>query len=665
MSKPKQRTTSVTAAAAMAAVLSIADPQARAAEILKREAGQVVYRSASFVVRAETIDEEKRTVMLAFASEAPVRRWYGEEILDCSAKSVRLGRLEDGGAVLFNHDANQLLGNVVSVEIGADRVLRALVRFDEDPEADRRFRQVLRGTLRHVSVGYVVHSMVLERESDSEGSVYRVDAWEPYEVTMTPVPADAGVGVGRAALELAEDVDDVDGARNLQESGEAGETSTPAAATGATFIRGEQTMTTQATTTPTAEALDIKRRDALQDAGVRYGQYVTPAEVQKACRDGMSVEDFQELIIRKMTTAHQDTRGTQIGMTDGEVQRYSVAKAVRSLISGSWKDAGLEREAHEAQAKAVGMESRGILLPWDVLARRDFTAGTAGEAGNLIATSMRTDLFADVLRNRLVMGRLGATMLLGLTGSVDMPRKSSGMSAGFVTEVAALSESAPGTSKVTMTPKRIGGYVEYSKQAVIQSALAVEPMLRADIFSEFQVQFEGAAVNGSGSGANPRGIRNTAGIGSVVGGTNGAQVTWAHVVGLESACANVNAEPDASSGYLVNTRTRGWLKQQQKAANLQFVWDNGPQPLNGYRAEVSNTVPSNLTKGTSSGVASSLVFSSNWPMFVLAVFGAVEILNDETSLAVNGLNRLILNAFVDTGCRRPADFATMDDGLTV
>jgi hypothetical protein len=45
-------------------------------------------------------------------------------------------------------------------------------------------------------------------------------------------------------------------------------------------------------------------------------------------------------------------------------------------------------------------------------------------------------------------------------------------------------------------------------------------------------------------------------------------------------------------------------------------------------------------------------------------FGAIEILVDETSLAVNGMNRLVLNAFIDCACRRAADFAVMDDALT-
>jgi HK97 family phage major capsid protein len=304
------------------------------------------------------------------------------------------------------------------------------------------------------------------------------------------------------------------------------------------------------------------------------------------------------------------------------------------------------------------------IVPFDVFGR-DFTAGAASEAGNLVATDLRGDLFTDVLRNKLALGNLGTTMLYGLSGNIDIPRKTVGMSLGYLAETALASETQPTTSKITMSPKRISGFVEFSKQAVIQSAMAVEPMLRQDLLSEYGVKVEDAGVNGSGAGSNPRGIRNVSGIGSVVGGANGAQLNWGHIVNLESAVANVNAEPDVNSGYLVNTKTRGWAKQTLKAANFQqFIWDNGAQPLNGYRTEVTNTMPSNLTKGTANGVCSSLVYSSMWDMLVIGTFGAIELTLDEVTQATNGMNRLILNAFIDVGCRRPANFAVMDDALT-
>ncbi|GAA4419914.1 phage major capsid protein [Acidovorax lacteus] len=605
----------------------------------------------ALAVKEGAVQAESRTVELAFASEEPYERWFGIEVLDCAPGSIRMARLMNGAPLLFNHDYDRLIGVVESISIDSDRVCRAKVRFARTEDAEEAFALVQDGILRHVSVGYRIHAMQLQEERDGV-ETYRVTDWEPLEISMVSVPADATVGVGRSLAAAAAPA----------------EPSPVPVITPAPTAQERKAMTievtdnTQERAAATADA-DVRRRDAIIELGVKYADYLTLADVQDACRSGKTVQDVQELVMSKMTTKHSDTRAAHIGLSNAETQRYSIARAVAAMVSNDWTGAGLEREASEECARRFKMGTKGLLLPFDVLAR-DFTVGTAAEAGNLVPTQLRDDLFADVLRNRLALSRLGVTMLYGLTSNIDLPRKTVGSAAGFVTEIAAASETQPNTGKVTMSPKRISAFIEFSKQAVIQSAMAVEPMLRQDLNSEIAVQMENAAINGSGSGANPRGIRNVSGIGSVIGGTNGAQLNWGHLVGLESACANANAEPDQTAGYLINTRTRGWTKTVQKAANLPFIWDGGNTPLNSYRAEVTNNVPNTLTKGTASGVCSSVIYSSDWSMFVLGTFGAVEILLDEITLATTGMNRLIVNAFMDAGCRRPANFAAMDDALT-
>jgi len=617
-------------------------PQQLAVRLL---GGQTLRAFASVV--KDSINEEARTVELAWASESPVERWFGFEVLDCTTDSIRLARLMNRAPLLFNHDRDNLLGVVESVTIGADRICRAVVRFDTSEEAEKRWQQVLNGVLTHVSVGYAVRAMVLESEKD-DVRTYRITDWEPFEISMVTIPADTSVGVGRSAEILAA----------LPQQQPAPVATIPA------IPKDNRTMENNENNgAPINDgAADIARRDALIALGEQHRDYISIADVQTATREGHTPQKLQDLVIERMKTKHSDTRNAHIGMSDKDVGSYSIARALGAMLTGDWKGAGLERAASEAAAAKFGGSSRGLLLPMDVLAR-SFNAGTAAEAGNLVPTSMRGDMFADTLRAKLAMGRLGATMLFGLTGNIDLPRKASGTSLGWLTEVAGAATTQVNTGKVSLAPKRIGGVIEFSKQAVIQSAIAVEPLLRQDVFSEYQLQFETAAINGQGTGGTPKGLRYTSGVGSVVGGVNGAVPGWGHAVGLETACANVNAEPDARSGYLLNTRTRGTFKTTQKAANLPFIWENGDKPLNGYRAEVTNLVPSNLTKGTSANVCSSLIFGSNWEMLVLATFGAVELLLDETSQAPNGLNRLILNAFVDTGVRRSADFSVMDDAL--
>lgn len=637
--------------------------------IQRKLQGEVCQRSIDASV--ESVDDATRTVSIAWASEYADRRWFGQEILNCEPQSVRLGRLNDGGAVLFNHKDDMLVGVVESSEVGSDRVCRAKVRFDTCEEAEIRYQQVRNKVLKHVSVRYRVHKMVLESESDEDGSVYRVIDWEPYELSFVTIPFDPTVGVGRS----------LEGQPQPDPTTAPQRTATPPTPIAINSVINPVQLKETRKMTPeiieenkrqtdaalanqkSSHELDLKRREDIVELGVRYADYLTLSDVQDACRSAKTVAQVQESVMEKMKSKHSDTRGAHIGLTAKETEQFSIAKAVRAICSGDWKEAGLERSASDAASTKFNTPTRGFLIPMDVFASRAFIAGTTVEAGNLIQTSLRPDLFVDVLRNQLVLGKMGMTMLYGLTGNIDMPRKTSGSTLGFVTEVAAVASTQPNTGKVTLAPKRIGGFIDFSKQAVIQSAMAVEPLLRQDILAQYLRDVENAVINGSGAGSNPRGIRNTAGIGSVAAGANGAAPAWSHAVDLESACANVNSEPDQFSGYLLNTRTRGRYKQVQKAANLQFCWDNGEQPLNGYRAAVSNVMPSNLTKGTSTGVCSSIVFGSDWSSSVLGTFGAVEILLDELTQSVNGMNRLVMNAFIDHGVRRAADFASIDDLL--
>lgn len=631
-------------------------------------------RYRELVFERAAINETTRTIQIAFASEIAYERWWGFEILECSSSAMRAERLLNKAPLLFNHNRDELLGVVESVSLGADRIWRATVRFGKSEEAEKRYQDVLDGILTKVSVGYQIHELVLEKEVE-DVPTYRVTDWEPHEISMVTIPADDSVGLGRAMSENANAPPDPN-----DESNETELETNPTRESG--FFNTQIKDTKMEKTIEQLEEqgramaaemgavkVEQARRDALVEIAVKYPDYLTMDDVKRAVDEKKSPYDLQELVIERQKTKHSDTSGQHIGMGQKDIKNYSIARAVRALVTGSWKEAGLEREAAEACGARFGnnMEftGRNLIVPFDVFAARDFNVGTAAEAGNLVATDLRGDLFTDVLRNRLALGNLGASFLYGLSSNINIPRKTAGSSLAFLAETALATESQPTTSLITMAPKRISGFVEFSKQAVIQSALAIEPMLRDDMLSEYAVQVENSAVNGSGTGSNPRGIRNVSGIGSVVGGTNGATLNWGHVVNLESAVANVNAEPDVNSGYMINTRTRGWSKQTLKAAGFQqFLWDNGAQPLNGYRAAVTNTVPSNLTKGTANAICSSVIFSSMWDMLIIGTFGAIEITYDDLTLAPNGMNRLVLNAFIDVACRRPANFAVMDDALT-
>lgn len=143
-------------------------------------------------------DEDQRSVALSFSSDVPYTRYdylsdrKYNEILSHEPGSVDLGRLEEIGTLLFNHNSDQPIGGIERVWIEGGKG-RALVRFDEDDEAEKIFQKVKRGSLRGVSVGYRVHEWEKRGKEDMIAT-----KWEPLEISIVSVPADASVGVGRS-----------------------------------------------------------------------------------------------------------------------------------------------------------------------------------------------------------------------------------------------------------------------------------------------------------------------------------------------------------------------------------------------------------------------------------------------------------------------------------
>ncbi len=161
------------------------------------DAGGPLQRSLQ--VERAAINADARTVTLAFASEVKFERYWGVEILECTATAMRSGRLRNGANLLCEHERSDVVGVVESVEIGADRVARAVVRFGKSERAEEVFQDVVDGIRRNVSVGYMVHKAVLV-ETNEGVDTYRITDWEPFEISIVSVPADATVGVGRSAL---------------------------------------------------------------------------------------------------------------------------------------------------------------------------------------------------------------------------------------------------------------------------------------------------------------------------------------------------------------------------------------------------------------------------------------------------------------------------------
>lgn len=593
--------------------------------------GAVLKRS--FLVERASLNEESRTVNLAFASETPYERYWGVEILECTANAMRQQRLYSGANLLLEHCPDDVVGVVESVEIGADRVARAVVRFGKSAKAEEVFQDVKDGIRRNVSVGYMIHSAQLVGTTEGVDT-YRVTDWEPFEVSLVSIPADPTVGVGRSMTVPAEAKPPIHSERNIME-------------------------------TPIETKIEVpaQRNHAAEISKIAASIPGGADLAMRAIQEGKTVEQFQEAAIKALSNKPVPT--ADIGMSDKEVRQYSVLRALNALANptdkAAQRAAQFERECSDAVGSKMGKSSRGFYLPFDVQ-KRDLVVGTPTAGGNTVATNLLANDFISALRNAMVLTGLGVRTLAGLTGQVAIPKQTGAATAYWVAENTGPTESQQTVGQVTMSPKTVGAFTDISRRLLLQSSIDVESMVQTDLATVLGLAIQQAAINGSGASNQPTGLL-TAITSSVIGGTNGLAPTYQNIIDLESAVAIANADV-GSMGYLTNAKMRGRLKSTQKfsGTNGAPIWDGGNTPINGYQAGITNGVPSNLTKGTSSGVCSAILFG-NFADLIIGMWGTLDLMVDPYTGSTAGTVRVVALQDVDIAIRNVESFATMVDAL--
>lgn len=581
-------------------------------------------RRAAFVqIDTRLLDTEARAVSAAVSSTTPVDRGTFVEVLDHSARAIDLGRASKGLSLIFGHDQAKPIG--LADQFATDgTTLRCRLTFGRSQAAEEAWKDVQAGTLRHLSIGYVVH----DTKKDANGTV-RVTLWEPYEVSLVTVPADPNVGIGRS------------------------------------FTKGNTTMEVHQTNSGDLTA-ERSRVEAILSLGKRHSLI---NEAESAIRSGVTVEVFRSAVLDKISTRHSPIGGNVSWADDtardrATVKQFSLSRAIAAQLNNDWSEAGLEREVSQEIARRSGRSASGFWVPAAALSTRA-TMVTTGS--NVVGADFRDDAFVLPLANRAQVVNLGATVLPELAQNVAIPRQTGRVAAAWYAEDATITESSATFDNITMSPKQVSATSRYSKKLMVQGLPAIELLLRNDLQGQLGLAIDQAAISGLGSSNQPLGILATAGIGSVAGGANGLAPAWSHIVALETALANANADMGAL-GYLTNSKVRAKLKQVEKSATTGlFLWENGPgdgfDRVNGYRAAVSNQVPSNLTKGTSTGVCSAIIFG-NWSDLIIGTWGQVDVLVDPYSDSAKANVRIVATGFVDIAVRHPESFAAMQDALT-
>lgn len=474
-------------------------------------------QTAVFEVDRSSINEDKRTVDLAWCSELPYERWWGVEILDCSAKSVRMQRLRNKAALLLNHDTDRQIGVVERATLDQDKKGRAQVRFSRSAIGEEVFADVVDGVRTKVSVGYRIHDLVLEKKED-EFSTYRVTDWEPYEISIVSVPADDTVGVGRGISGQPEK------AMAMGQEGE-GTRAAPSPDTAATLSARVQSDNAAARADERQRHAELIRE--LNTIGAMWPEYDGPGLAMKAAEDpNMTADAFRQVMLD--VVSKNKSAATRTGRVeprpDGERPLYNtgIREVLQKTVTyrGVGKLLGMDDQEAAYRAGmwlrvALGGDQRAAMwcAEHGIALRQGAFDGGSVKANDIDARSVGSSVFSSA--GWLIPQEMSAAMIVNremygvarricrlwpmTTATLQIPRWRSGTTAYFAGEGSQGTASDPAGDQITLSLKDCMATTKIGKSTAMDAVISLADFITSEQSRARAVKEDGILVLGDGT----------------------------------------------------------------------------------------------------------------------------------------------------------------------
>ena len=424
-----------------------------------------------------------------------------------------------------------------------------------------------------------------------------------------------------------------------------------------------------------AEALRTRAQEVAEiyEACSKYG---LQARAKGFVDSGATLIEVRSQILDLRTTPGSPTQPPSeqlVPLAPKDARRYSVLRAIRSLVDQREgrisKIEGIEGEVHAELAKLAaegGVQNRGGLFlpmrlfegPMDREMRAVTMSPSSAGLGAELVQQSRGELI-DILRNRTcLVSPLGARILPGLVGNITWPRVKNEPTVQWmgVNPATGASDSAMGYGWVTSTPKTMIGTVPFPRQLINATGIDVENDVRNRLGIGHGLALDLAGIVGKGTDKEPLGILNNPDVQTYDIGTSGtpAVPTFAKLKRMTGLVSKKNVV-GGQLGWLTTALMASELGATLKAAAVPgFIWEgnNEDGTMAGYKAAASGQVPENLyTSTTDHG----LVFGA-WDNIIFGLWGALEVIIDNVSMATQGQIRVTTFQQGDTVNQRPEAF---------
>lgn len=361
-------------------------------------------------------------------------------------------------------------------------------------------------------------------------------------------------------------------------------------------------------------------------------------------------------------------------MKDNDPKFPTILDIARSAVVGGGaqrclnRDQQVEQETLRRSFGDFGPPGTGVILPYyeerAAMSATGTTTTSLDQGGQTIVTS-RVPQLGAALRAAIVLEEMGAQVFGGCTANLALPTMPATIAAAWKSENAAAGDITDLFATLGLAPLRVTGYLTVSRQLLMQTP-DIEAFLRRELMGAIGVEIQRAAIAGAGTGGAPLGILNTVGIASVAGGANGLAPTNANLTDLEYAVNGTGKTDRGTCGWITSPWVRRKLRQTPMFGTVsESIWArDSAYNLFGHPAAVTTSSPDNLTKGTSNGVCSAIVYGELSEL-IMAYWGAgiaIEVLTS-VALATQGLVTIHGTAYFNCGVRSPKAFAAMLDAL--
>ena len=318
---------------------------------------------------------------------------------------------------------------------------------------------------------------------------------------------------------------------------------------------------------------------------------------------------------------------------DAPPKPVSIRKIACAIIDKNWDDAGYERE--------IGQESKRVLST---------TTDTAG--GYLVAPEYMGNEYIEMYRAQIVALAAGARGMPGMTGSpILIPKQSTGATAYWTAENAAITASEQTFENLSLTPHKCAGLTKVSNELLRSSAPAAEGIIRDDLAQTIGRAIDLAVLKGTGASGQPVGISLTTGINTT---TQNATTTLAHCTAMVYEVALDNAL-QGSLGWVMHPRTWNTISALLAAAGADYGgrWEKNmwTLPLLGYPVFLTTQLSLILGAGTDE----SEMYFGNWADVLIPEWGGIEFAASQDAGTSFAADQTWIRAthIVDVGLREP------------